>query len=295
VSSHLQRSHEELEQLRAWYQVRDVFFGQNGYKQDIKKALELVAACKHPDAVWLTNLFAGRDVNTRDEAVCLFLCCQDSRALCFAALLEGSVDAVLRAADLGDAYAQGEMASRMGGEERFQWAKKSAAQGERHGCFRLAYCFRHGIGCKPDVDLAQELFLIAADLGDVYAMRWINGPERLAWLGKAAVCGEPRDFLDEFAKEITREVRECFLTGRILKGQIDSKRKTIFGTKHNFGLHINAARKAVRFYELQLLYYRKAVDCWTLVGLRNGVVKDIRKLIGRLIWDAREEAKYLEG
>jgi hypothetical protein len=30
------------------------------------------------------------------------------------------------------------------------------------------------------------------------------------------------------------------------------------------------------------------------VGLRNGVVKDIRKMIGKMIWDEREEAAYLE-
>jgi hypothetical protein len=40
--------------------------------------------------------------------------------------------------------------------------------------------------------------------------------------------------------------------------------------------------------------YRKAVDSWTIVGLRNSVVKDIRKMIGKMMLDAREEAVYLE-
>jgi hypothetical protein len=40
--------------------------------------------------------------------------------------------------------------------------------------------------------------------------------------------------------------------------------------------------------------YTKAVDSWTIIGLRNGVVKDIRKMIGKMIWDAREQAAYLE-
>jgi hypothetical protein len=42
------------------------------------------------------------------------------------------------------------------------------------------------------------------------------------------------------------------------------------------------------------LQISKAVDSWIIVGLRNKVVKDIRKMIGRMIWDAREEAAYLE-
>jgi hypothetical protein len=35
-------------------------------------------------------------------------------------------------------------------------------------------------------------------------------------------------------------------------------------------------------------------NSWTVVGLRNKVVKDIRKMIGKMIWDAREEAAYSE-
>jgi hypothetical protein len=30
------------------------------------------------------------------------------------------------------------------------------------------------------------------------------------------------------------------------------------------------------------------------VGLRIGVVKDMRKMIGKIIWGAREDAVYLE-
>jgi hypothetical protein len=51
-------------------------------KQDVKKALELAAVCNHPDAVWLTNLFAGRDVNTEEEARDVFRGCEnDPRAI----------------------------------------------------------------------------------------------------------------------------------------------------------------------------------------------------------------------
>jgi hypothetical protein len=31
---------------------------------------------------------------------------------------------------------------------------------------------------------------------------------------------------------------------------------------------------------------------WTLVGIELKVVKDVRKLIAKLIWDSREEALY---
>jgi hypothetical protein len=32
------------------------------------------------------------------------------------------------------------------------------------------------------------------------------------------------------------------------------------------------------------------VNAWTVVGLKNRVVKDIRKMIGKMIWEAREQA-----
>jgi hypothetical protein len=51
-------------------------------------------------------------------------------------LLGGTGEEIRRAADLGDAFAQARMA-RKTGEDSFQLAEKSAAQGEREGCTNL--------------------------------------------------------------------------------------------------------------------------------------------------------------
>jgi hypothetical protein len=71
VVLHHQRSAEDLQQLRAWYKIRDMLVGRTLIccaKMDIKKALELASVCEHPSAVWLRKLFAGRDVVSREEA-----------------------------------------------------------------------------------------------------------------------------------------------------------------------------------------------------------------------------------
>jgi hypothetical protein len=60
---HRQRSPEDLQQLLAWYKVRDTLFGHN-HVEHVKKALELAAVCRHPDAVWMTELFGGSVVST---------------------------------------------------------------------------------------------------------------------------------------------------------------------------------------------------------------------------------------
>jgi hypothetical protein len=66
----------------------------------------------------------------------------------------------------------------------------------------------------------------------------------------------------------------------------------MFGNGYNFDGRIGPANRALYFYEFQLMSYRNAVDSWTIVGLRNRFVKEIRKMIGKMIWDAREEGAY---
>jgi hypothetical protein len=47
VLLHRQLSAKDLEQLVAWYKIRDTLLGENCVEQDIKKALELASVCEH--------------------------------------------------------------------------------------------------------------------------------------------------------------------------------------------------------------------------------------------------------
>jgi hypothetical protein len=85
-----------------------------------------------------------------------------------------------------------------------------------------------------------------------------------------------------------------FAIGRALKGHIDSEKRAIFDDHKAFDTYIRPANQALQFYNFQLKSYRKAVDSWTLVGIRNKVVKDIRLMIAKMIWETREEARYVE-
>ena len=82
-----------------------------------------------------------------------------------------------------------------------------------------------------------------------------------------------------------------FAIGRALKGNICVEKKEIFGKPYfNFSSLIGPANQAVSFYESFAKCARLAVDTWTMVAFRFGVVKDIRRLVSKLIWDARFEA-----
>jgi hypothetical protein len=272
----------------------------------MKKALELASVCEHPSAVWLTEVFGGFEVNTKEEARQVFLGKNDPRALCFAAVLVRDFDEIRRVADLGDAFAQVERAWLTSGQERFRWSEKSAGQGERDGFFYFGYCHRYGVGCQEDAEIATANYVVAAELGHVRAMGCLgelldkDDPQRFFWLGRAAANGESDSFLNGMSIEMrnfnsgTGYAKVVFVIGRALKGHINNEKQAIFGRDNNFDTYIGLAKQALYFYEFQLQSYRKAVDSWTFAGLRNNVVKDIRKMIGKMIWDAREEAAYLE-
>jgi hypothetical protein len=199
------------------------------------------------------------------------------------------------------------MALKTEDEECFLWAEQSAAQGERDGFYNLGQCFRDGIGCEKDVQRAKENFLEASEVGDVNAMGSLAGlldkddPQRVFWFARAAASnGEYVYFLNEVSDQVrnfgsgTGHAKVVFASGRALKGHIENERRTIFREGFNFDTYIDPANQALHFYEFQLRSNRKAVDSWTIIARRDKVVKDIRKMIGKMIWDAREEAAYLE-
>lgn len=118
---------EELE----WYEIRDRLLGHHSrVAQDLRAALQLATFCRHPDAQWLAQIFAGKNVRTVEEARAVFLAQgDDARALCFAALLSGSHSdepRLLRAAELGYAFAQVSLAW-SGKTASFAWAWPSRA------------------------------------------------------------------------------------------------------------------------------------------------------------------------
>jgi hypothetical protein len=110
------------------------------------------------------------------------------------------------------------------------------------------------------------------------------------WLGKAAVHRNPFAFLSEIDFQVKAASKPMlFAVGRVLKGNDNAEEATVFGQKRP---SLATANRALLFYNFQIQSYRNAVDSWTLVGLRNRVVKDIRKMIAMMIWDWREEAEY---
>ncbi len=209
-----------LVELFKWLDVRDTFLGAICKKQDITVALTLARDCNHPDAVWLTSIFEGRDVLTKEQAKKVLLSHQtDARALCFAWCLMGERDrqsdlALLRrSSEMGNAFACSTLCRevwRGNAEKAFRLAQFAAAQHDRDGFCELGRCFRHGVGCEKDLNMARENFLIAAEFGLVRAAEFYGDllvnfdPARWIWYGRAALGGA--FFVSGFFFETSRPV-----------------------------------------------------------------------------------------
>ncbi len=301
-----------LVELFKWLEVRDTLLGDNYKKQDITAALALARDCKHPDAVWLTSVFDGKDVSTKEDARKVFLLYQtDARALCFAWYMmndrRNDLTLLRRSSEMGNAFACSTLIVEVwwgNKEEAFRFAQIAAAERDRDGICWLGRCFLDGIGCEKDLSLAKENCLIAAELGHImaaedYGNLWGDSdPVCWLWLGRAALRGETFSFLGSFSKQVEQffsgsgNATIVFLIGRALKGNIDAEKEKIFGSDYNFISGIGPANQAVSFYDSQTKSARLAVDTWTLVATRLHLIKDMRIYIGKMIWEARFEANY---
>ena len=204
--------------LLLWLDIRDTFLGQNKKEQNIAAALHLAQHCKHPDAVWLTSIFEGKeDVSGADQAREVFLSFgnDDARALCFSWFLSddrwSNLSLVNRAADMGYAFACSGLCERLMQEkkhEAFQLALKAAAHFERDGFGWLGFCFRNGIGCDVELNSAKENLLIAGELGDAQVADAFghffgqSDPVRWLWCSRAASHGYPYSFVFSFSEQV---------------------------------------------------------------------------------------------
>jgi TPR repeat protein len=297
-----------LSTLLEWFKIRDTFFDQNWVSQNIPLALDLAADGQHPDARWLAEACAGKDVTTEGDGKRVFsaLGQDDARALCFAWLLgdRRNLTSLRRSAELGFAFAQAFLAGRTRGEECFKFAQLAAAQGERDGFHMLGCCFRDGQGCEKDLDKAKENFFLASELCHVWAMNELGGlldesdPQRWRWWGRSATLGDSWRLVSNFAKQVelfnagSGSGGVVFAIGRALQGHVNEEARTIFGL-YIADSRIGRAQQAIAFYDAQVKATKDAIRAWTLVGIHFNVVKDVRKLIAKLIWDSTRVLEML--
>ena len=259
----------------------------------------------------MCQVFKDHAINSGEDAKRVLVDLgNDAAALCYASLVcyDGDVlnkHRLEEAAKLGHPLAQACFARACEDIRKcLDWASKSASQGEREGFVELGRAFlrmRKG----SDAELAGQAkanFFQAASLGSVYAMEVIAelsdmSIEKCFWMGKAAI--QSRD-ASRFTGLLFCEQEKCsnfdrrriFALGYALSGHIEESEQKIFGDHFDFDRRVPMARFCVNFYCLQMECVKSAIHTWTLVAKRNHVVKDVRLMISKIIWDSRLDAGY---
>jgi TPR repeat protein len=272
-------------------------------------------ASRHKDALWLNSVLFSVEGQMTYELLNELMMEQDHdpRALFFRAFSwdkDAVVDGdewedrydngtgLLRfAADMGYAPAQSALAFRgeMQDQESFDWASKAAAQGDRHGVSRLARCYELGLGCEKDENKAMQLFKEAADLEDDVALfkygEWAfdeDDPRRYSYMGRAAARGYRLGYMSLLGAAVAKRDRR-------IQFEVGAANRRVFKNGWTFGpgnsteLQREAYRDALAKYRRCCDAAKAAVECWLVVGRRLRVAKDIRGVIGKLLWEQRWE------
>ena len=119
-----------------------------------------------------------------------------------------------------------------------------------------------------------------------------QGLSNLDFVFRSVVPFATRRFLA--GTDVALEARIIFLFGRFM----DEKNLSHSNKKVFCGLHSHLTFKlavwAREFFDMQCRAARKAVDTWCLMACRinSKVNRDIRKKIGMMIWQARDQAEY---
>ena len=299
-----------IEIQKEWYKIFDTLYGWNHVRQNVPLALEMAATCAHPEAQWLAKTFKGKHVKLLSDFEAVLVQCDqnDAHRLCFLALCYDRKTpfyevSMRQAAEKGLSLAQARYAacrrSVVSAETSFKFATLAAKKNERYAFYILGLLYSGGDGCERNDEKAMACFLRAANFGEVWAMVMLGRKfepsdiQRWKWWGRAAKLGKSFQFIQHFARQVKHgSPSVVFVIGQTLQGYVDFEKRIVFEDDDAGEKIVTRAKQAIDFYKFQLLSYRKAVDAWTLVGMRWRVVKDIRKLIGSVIWNTREEALY---
>lgn len=176
------------------------------------------------------------------------------------------------------------------------WLEKNITVNAIHLC--LAYTNVHPepttfISCCKNYEIDKEKLKTAAQDGSVFAismMGFLSQKSKWDWFGELLKLEKYRDFINVLESHVYVENIELVWIGRYLARK-NAEFDRIFKSWAKPDI-VKLEKRSIRAYSKQMSRCRKAVDAWTLVGLRLRVVKDIRNLIAKLIWESRNEEIY---
>lgn len=267
-----------LQQEREWYEIRDTFCGQNGKqwaRRNVVIAFELAKKSEHPKAKWLVSVL--QEVDDLDNAKLVYATLYNT----------GNLEAQLLAASL---------------KKQFYDIVYDLA---RKGCILAAVWWSdswdQAIIAFPK---KFETLNMADQDRDLYALRGANDtPQKIKWLEIAKRLGsrnaashllrmfEPTDAL--YWKHIAffRSRWKTFhlqqAETRLVDGRFPPTRADFLAIGKQFAEFVmcsSEVHKAKDIYKEHVVQSKASIAAFLFSARRLGICKDLRKLIGRLIW-----------
>ena len=268
--------------------------------------MQLARTCQHEEAKWLSALFADvDDVSAEDMKRVLLAQGDDQRAATLLAVFDSELarDAVRRAAEAGYAPAQAALARAPPSSAALTWAEKAAAQGDRSGICRLAQFCWVGLWGESDRKRAATLFLEAAEMGCQLAQFYCGERcfgagdwQRYFWWGRSA-AKKNIAAIACLRREAVRELSWCeapenkkHASGRILfelgaayKGHVNVQQGSAFDVPLN-SKALYSVQRVLAMHDKWCEDATRSIYCWIWVGRQLGVVRDIRRVVARMVW-----------
>jgi hypothetical protein len=286
-----------------WWDAMDLIGGVPliGAKRDPIAGLELARQSGHPDAVWLSSVMAG--VANAAEFDAVLAKNLDRAAACLLMGVRSSdKDLVLRAALAGLPAAQASMWTFAAtSQEKGAWVQQAAAGGDRAGMFLLAEELFVGTTGPRDKTRAMALYREAAALGHAAALCRLGlfgyeegDPERYRLWEQAGQRGD-RVAVAQLGRSarvqlmwhgLGRPGRVVMAIGQVCGLHAAPDLDQMFGVSVISG-EMRSVRACIRLFERWSGRARQAIECWIWIARQRGVVRDIRRLIARRLWDDR--------
>ena len=209
--------------------------------------------------------------------------------------------------------------------QKFSFAVQSALCYDQYGVSTLADQYVHGVVCPKNLEAAEYLYDLAIELGNTQAARtygmllWARRDNKtnlkaFTLMGKAWKVGCGYDF-EHAASDF---ISHCFIGERHIVspnvfpvlyaiGEAVNARPLIYQEVVYRGHRLPESDKPlvslrqdrIRQIMFTAMLYKEwcqkakmAVEMWLLISKRLGVCKDIRFLIGKLVWSTRGDADY---
>ena len=231
---------------------------------------------------------------------------EDARAAAYLGYFLDDDAWIEKAASMGDVWAMSLIVYRYSASDNrlFKFASAAAEKGDARGTFLLVECYQQGHFCDRNESIADKLLEKAAYLGsyEAYIELVRYRPKDLDTMLRLLSLyfflpvhdfARLQSSLDEALRGYANDGLyggAIFEVGEMLKGNIDAVEGTVFGHKRD-PAQIEYFSQVVAMYEGWCDAARNACVAWILIAKRVGLNKDCRRLIAKIVWGARDEAR----